>query len=210
MSFQLFPRWALTVAILLPSVGLAQEKAKLVEPKEQIKFEQDKAQAHMKELEERMFELAQLIRESQPDDSARLIMGVQKAREHLIAEQMGEAAALLTDLKLDRASDEQKQVIEKLEELKRLLLSADISLEVKLAQLRKLREARLSLAKLKEAENAQLKATEDELKKSSPPSEFQNLEPAEKRNQRQADDLEQLVRPGPGRRRGTAHPRQGR
>ena len=82
-------RMAMAIALLLPTFSLAQEKAKAVEPKEQIKFEQDKAQAHMKELEERMFELAQLIRDSQPDDSARLIMGVQKAREHLIAEQMG-------------------------------------------------------------------------------------------------------------------------
>ena len=194
MSNTLLTRLVMAIALLLPSFGLAQEKAIPVEPKEQIKFEQDKAQAHMKELEERMFELAQLIRESQPDDSARLIMGVQKAREHLIAEQMGEAAALLTSLKLDQASDEQKQVIEKLEELKRLLLTADIGLEVKLAQLRKLREARLSLAKLKEAETTQAKATDEQLKKSATPAEMKNLEPTEKRNQRQADDLEQLVK----------------
>ena len=197
-------RMAMAIALLLPTFSLAQEKAKAVEPKEQIKFEQDKAQAHMKELEERMFELAQLIRDSQPDDSARLIMGVQKAREHLIAEQMGEAAALLTDLNLDRATNEQKQVIEKLEELKRLLLTADISLEVKLAQLRKLREARLSLAKLKEAEASQAKSTEEQLAKSAPPAEFKNLEPAEKRNQRKADDLEQLVKQFGGLTKGAA------
>jgi len=194
MSQSVLRRIVLAVVLLLPGYSGAQEKAKTVEPKEQIKFEQDKAQAHMKELEERMFELAKLIRESQPDDSARLIMGVQKAREHLIAEQMGEAAILLTDLKLDQATDQQKEVIEKLEELKRLLLTADIGLEVKLAQLRKLREARETLAKLKEAEKSQQKSTEDELAKAAPPGEFKNLEPTEKRNQRKADDLEQLVK----------------
>ncbi len=194
MSQGVLRRIVLAVALLLPGFAFAQEKAKPVEPKEQIKFEQDKAQAHMKELEERMFELAKLIRESQPDDSARLLMGVQKAREHLIAEQMGEAATLLTSLKLDQATDQQKEVITKLEELKRLLLTADIGLEVKLAQLRKLREAREQLAKLTEAEKSQLKTTKNELAKDAQPGDFKNLEPTEKRNQRQADDLEQLVK----------------
>ena len=194
MSQSVFRRIVLAVALLLPGVCPAQEKAKPVEPKEQIKFEQDKAQAHMKELEDRMAELAKLIRESQPDDAARLLLGVQKAREHLIAEQMGEAATLLTSLKLDQATDEQKQVIQKLEDLKRLLLTADIGLEVKLEQLRKLREAREQLAKLTAAEKSQLKSTEEALKKDAPPGEVKNLEPSEKRNQRQADDLEQLVK----------------
>ncbi len=184
----------LAVALLLPSVSFAQEKAKPVEVKDQIKFDQDKAQAHMRELEERMYELAKLIRESQPDDSARLIMGVQKAREHLIAEQMGEAANLLSELKLDQATDQQKEIIEKLNELKKLLLTADIGLQLKLEQLRKLKEAREQLAKLTEAEKAQLKSTQDELQKEAQPGDFKNLEPSEKRNQRQADDLEQLVK----------------
>jgi cytochrome c556 len=204
MSQSVLRNIALALALLLPSLGLAQEKAKPVEQKEQIKFEQDKAQAHMKELEERMFELAKLIRDSQPDDSARLLMGVQKAREHLIAEQMGEAATLLTSLKLDQATEEQKQVIEKLEELKKLLLTADIGLEVKLEQLRKLLEAREELAKLTEAEQSQLKSTEEGLKKEAPPGDFKTLEPSEKRNQRQADDLEQLVKEFGGLTKGAA------
>ena len=204
MSQSLLRKIALALVLLLPGFGLAQEKAKPVERKEQIKFEQDKAQAHMKELEERMFELAKLIRESQPDDSARLLMGVQKAREHLIAEQMGEAAQLLTSLKLDQATDEQKQVIEKLEELKKLLLTADIGLQVKLEQLRKLLEAREQLAKLTEAEQAQLKSTEDGMKKEAPPGEFKAMEPSEKRNERKADDLEQLVKEFGGLTKGAA------
>ena len=204
MSQSVLCRMALALVLLLPGFGLAQEKAKSVEPKEQIKFEQDKAQAHMKELEERMYELAKLIRDSQPDDSARLLLGVQKAREHLIAEQMGEAAVLLTSLKLDQATEEQKQVIEKLEELKKLLLSADIGLEVKLEQLRKLIAAREQLAKLTEAEQSQLKSTEEGLKKEAAPGDFKAMEPSEKRNQRQADDLEQLVKEFGGLTKGAA------
>ena len=204
MSQSVLRRIVLALVLLLPGFGLAQEKAKPVEAKEQIKFEQDKAQAHMKELEERMYELAKLIRDSQPDDSARLLMGVQKAREHLIAEQMGEAATLLTSLKLDQATDEQKQVIEKLEELKKLLLSADIGLEVKLEQLRKLIEAREELAKLTEAEQSQLKSTEEGMKNAAPPGDFKTMEPSEKRNQRKADDLEQLVKEFGGLTKGAA------
>lgn len=199
-------RFSLVVIVLLcPAAGVspvvsftgasyAQEKPEEVKPQEQIKFEQDKAQAHMKELEERMFELAKLIRESQPDDSARLLMGVQRAREHLIAERMGEAATLLTALKLEQAVDEQRDVIDKLEEIKKLLLTADIGLEVKLEQLRKLREAREGLSKLAEAEKSQLKSTEAELSSGGDPTNVKNLEPNERRNQRKADDLEQLIK----------------
>ncbi len=194
MSHRVWHSMVLVVVLLLPSVGRAQEKVKAVEAKDQIKFEQDKAQAHMKELEERMFELAKLIRESQPEDSARLIMGVQKAREHLIAEQMGEAATLLTSLKLEQATDQQKDVIQKLDELKRLLLTADIGLEVKLEQLRKLRESRELLQKIVKSEGEQLQATNELAKTEAKPADFKNLEPAEKRNQRQTDDLEQLVK----------------
>ena len=138
------PRLALLVALPVR----AQEKAEKVEKQDELKFEQDKAQAHMRELEERMFRLANLIRDAQPDDSARLLMGVRKAREHLIADRMQEASTLLASLRLDQATGAQQEIIDQLEELKRLLLSADIDLELKLEQLRKLREARMQLDKL--------------------------------------------------------------
>ena len=190
-----FWSFVMILALLVPGFTGAQEKAKPVDEKERIKFEQDKAQAHMKELEERMFELSKLIRDTQPDDAARLLMGVQKAREHLIAERMGDAATLLNELKLDQATSEQKDVIAKLEDLKKLLLTADIGLELKLKQLKDLKNARAMLAKLVESENQQMKATKDELmKEGAQASDFKNLQPSEQRNQRQADDLEQLIK----------------
>src|SRR4051794_35926091 len=64
------------LAVLLSASLLpAQEKPKEVSPQETIQFEQDKAQAHMRELEQRMFRLAELIRDAQPEDAARLKLG---------------------------------------------------------------------------------------------------------------------------------------
>src|SRR5688500_9125854 len=48
---------------------------------DQVECQQKDASAQFQELEERMFRLAELIRESEPSDSARLLMGVQRARE---------------------------------------------------------------------------------------------------------------------------------
>lgn len=167
----------------------AQEKAAPVETQEQIKFEQDKAQANMRELEERMFSLAKLIREAQPEDSSRLLMGVQKAREFLLVEKMGEAANLLNELKLELAASEQTELLGKLEELKRLLLTSDIDLEMKLQQLRKIRQAREQLAKLIDREQQQKRSTDSE----NDPAKLKDLEQGEKSNQRIGEDLEQRL-----------------
>ena len=110
-----FGGMALWVFLLAALPLVAQEKPEKVEKQDELKFEQDKAQAHMRELEERMFRLANLIREAQPDDSARLLMGVRKAREQLIADHMHEASSLLASLRLDQASGTQQEIIDQLE-----------------------------------------------------------------------------------------------
>ena len=128
-----------------PAVNPAARSDRPVTAEEKIKFEQDKAHAHMRELEGRMFRVAELLRPTQPDDSARLLMGVAKSREQLIVEEMREASELIATLDLNKATAEEKEVIAKLEELKRLLLTNDLDLELKLEQLRKLREAQNAL-----------------------------------------------------------------
>jgi len=112
-----------------------------VTPSDQIQFQQKNIQAQMRELEERMFHLAELIREMEPGDSAKLIMAVRRAREQLIVEQMKEVLELIGTKDLNKASDEQKQVLVKLEELKKVLLAQDLDLQMQLEQLRKLNEA---------------------------------------------------------------------
>jgi hypothetical protein len=166
-----------------------------VTAEEKIKFEQDKAHAHMRELEGRMFRVAELLRPSQPDDSARLLMGVAKSREQLIVEEMREASELIATLDLNKATAEEKEVIAKLEELKRLLLTNDLDLELKLEQLRKLREAQNSLARLTARERQQLAQTEPLANTAkTEPKTLAGLKNNEHRNQRSGEDLEQLVK----------------
>lgn len=151
-----------------------------VKPEEEVKFQQDRAEGHMRELELRMFKLARLLRETQPDDANRLMLGLEKSRDQLIADRMGETGDLLLSLKLNDASTETREIIDSLEELRRLLLSADIDLEIKLEQLRKLREARKNLAKLIEKETDQNKQTDkrDEAKE----KKADDLAKSERRN----------------------------
>jgi len=171
----------------------AQEKPKEVAPQETIQFEQDKAQAHMRELEQRMFRLAELIREAQPEDAARLKLGVERARDTLIADRMLQTSQLLSTLKLEQAASGQKEIIAELEELKRLLLSTDIDLQLKLEQLKKLKEARAKIEALVRKEKVQLndtRAANDANRK----DDFVALKDSEERNKRLGEDLEQMLK----------------
>ena len=159
-----------------------------VTPEQEIKFQQDRAEGHMRELEQRMFKLARMIREAEPDDSARLLMGLQKAREELIADRMREAGDRLLDLKLEAASSDAGAIVESLEELRRMMLSADIDLEIKLEQLKKLREARRKLAKLIDAETEQKAATERRESEAGE-KKSDDLAKQERRNERLNEDI---------------------
>lgn len=194
-----FFQWTLpAICVLAGCVLLAPLHAVETETKvganETIKFKQDKAAANMRELEERMFRLAELIRQLQPEDSARLLMSVQRAREQLIAEQMKDASKLLDSLELDQATEEQKEVLKKLEELKNLLLTTDLDLEIKLEQLRKLQEALEKLEGLIGKEVQQFdQAQEMAARKTQDSDQLQNLEAGEKRNQQAGEQIRELT-----------------
>jgi hypothetical protein len=177
-----------------PVVDPSARSDRPITQEEKIKFEQDKANANMRELEGRMFRVAELLRQTQPDDSARLLMGVARSREQLIVEEMREVADLVATMDLNKATAEQKEVIAKLEELKRLLLTNDLDLELKLAQLRKLREAQDALMKLTARERQQLAQTQPLAGKKNDAKAFTGLKSNEHRNQRSGEDLEQLVK----------------
>src|ERR1041384_7542957 len=108
---------------------------------DQIDFQKKNPAAQMTELQERMYRLAELTREAEPDDAAKLLMAVRKAREQLIIEQMKEVLDLLGRTDLAKAVDEQKAVLIKLEELKKLLLSTNLDLQMQLERLRKMQAA---------------------------------------------------------------------
>ena len=194
-------RFVLTLVALAAIFGFGQPRpgaaddspqaSESVPEQSQIRFEQDRAEAHMRELEMRMFRLAELLKATEPDDASRLRLGVEKAREELIAERMKGAGAMLEELRLAEASGEQEAIIEKLEELRRLLLSIDIDLELKLEQLKRLREAQRLLESLIDRESDQ----KDQTAKAEKSGEARKAETAkalsetEDRNKRLSDDL---------------------
>lgn len=126
----------LTVASIAVPVRAADEAK--VSPTDQVQFLQRQISAQMQELQDRMFRLAETTRAMEPDDSAKLILAVQRAREELIVEQMKDVIEALGRSDLNKAGDEQRQVLAKLEALKQLLLSGDLDLQAQLEQLRKL------------------------------------------------------------------------
>jgi hypothetical protein len=128
------------VALLLPLAAVLAD-APVVKQQDQIEFRQKTVEAQMQELQERMYRLGEMTREAEPDDSARLLMAVRKAREGLIIEQMKEVLDVIERNDLGRASEDQTQVIAKLEELKKLLTTTDLDLELQLQRLRDLNKA---------------------------------------------------------------------
>src|SRR4051812_24296051 len=71
---------AMTMALIFSSPARG-EKFSADKPEDQLSFQQKTIQAQMQELQERMFHRAELTREMEPGDSAKLIMAVRKARE---------------------------------------------------------------------------------------------------------------------------------
>jgi hypothetical protein len=112
-----------------------------VTEEEKVQFQQKGVGAMMEELQERMFRLAEMIRAAEPEDSAKLLMAVRRAREQLIVEQIKDVVAQLGNQDLGKATEEQKQILLKLEELKKLLLSTEMDLAMQIARLRQLQAA---------------------------------------------------------------------
>jgi hypothetical protein len=130
-----------------PLLAASDSASPAVSPSEQIQFQQKTVEAQMQELQERMFHLADLTRDTEPDDSSRLIMAVRKAREDLIIEQMRDCVDQLGHVDLSKAADEQEQILAKLNELKKLLTTTDLDLQMQLDKLKKLNEAIAKLDK---------------------------------------------------------------
>lgn len=103
-------------------------------------FRQSEVAAQMTELEERMYRLSEAIKQLEPENSSRLMLGLKFAREELILHQMKETQALLDKLSLGEALTEQKHLMSKLQRLHDMLLSADLDLQMRLERLRQVRE----------------------------------------------------------------------
>ncbi len=87
-----------------------------------------------------MLRLSRALQKLEPENSSRLMLGLKYARDELILFQMQETQAALAKLSLKDASEEQKDLIAKLERLQQLLLSNDLDFEMKLERLRQIRD----------------------------------------------------------------------
>ena len=171
---------------------------------DQVQFQQSNVAAQMQELQERMFRLAELTRQAEPDDSARLILAVKQAREQLIVEQMKDVLDLLGHNDLGKAADDQQQVLVKLEELKQLLLATDLNLQMQLEQLRKLQaaikklDAAIAEEKREHAQTGQLATTQPATRPVIQPSTaaptFAKLQQDQQQNRKDTDAVTQTAK----------------
>lgn len=157
-------------------------------------FQNDRARQHMLELEERMFKLADMLKESQPDDAQRLIMGVERSRGELVVQRMASVSELIGGLELTEASTKVADIIGELQQIKKLLLSVDLELALKLEQLRKINAAIKELDKI-EKQEAQNQAQSDKLAQQGEPNAaaMKGVGDAEGRNQESTDRLSDKV-----------------
>jgi hypothetical protein len=135
-----------------PKDNLGQRRDGEVGRNEELGFFQSKVSAQMSELEERMFRLSDALKQLEPENASRLLIGLKYAREELIQLQMKEIQASLASKKYNDAIAEQKELLAKLRRLEQLLLSPDLDFQLQLERLRLMRDLirRLDAAILEE------------------------------------------------------------
>ncbi len=144
-----------------PAAAGADDSAPKAKEGDVLSFRESEVAAEMTELEERMFRLSEAIRQLEPENSSRLMLGLKFAREELILHQMKETQKLLDELSLGEASAEQKHLVTKLQRLHDLLLSTDLDLQMRLERLRQLREIIRRLDKVIQEEEREQRLTKD-------------------------------------------------
>ena len=121
-----------------------------------IGFTQENVSAQMTELEERMFRLSEALASLEPENASRLRLALKFSREELILGQMKETQKLLKDAQLSKAETEVRELLAKLEHLRRLLLAEDLDFQMKLARLRQMRETLGQLERIINEEKREL------------------------------------------------------
>ena len=119
-----------------------------VTDRDEIGFTQENVAARMTELEERMFRLSEALQNLEPENASRLKLALKFSREELILQQMKETQQLLKDAELSKAETEVREMLAKLDHLRRLLLAEDLDFQMKLARLRQLRETANQLERI--------------------------------------------------------------
>src|SRR5262249_20649515 len=123
-------------------------KAPAVSDRDAIGFTQQNVAAQMNELEERMFRLAEALRSLEPENASRLKLALKFSREESILRQMKQTQDLLRQAQLSQAETEVRELLAKLEHLRKVLLAEDLDFQMKLARLRQMRETLSKLERI--------------------------------------------------------------
>ena len=150
----------LSMLFVLGAPCLAQPEEEM-DIKERLKFQQKRTLQQMEELEDRMFQLSEKIRQVAPDNAARLVLALQRSREELIVEEMGHVNKLIESEKLKEAEELQRRVIFRLKELRELLLSTELDLLLKLKRLRQMNKALRAMEDLSKEQEGLKEETEE-------------------------------------------------
>jgi hypothetical protein len=105
-------------------------KAPAVSDRDTIGFTQENVAAQMTELEERMFRLSEALASLEPENASRLRLALRFSREELILGQMKETQKLLKEARLAKAETEVRELLAKLEHLRRLLVAEELDLQM--------------------------------------------------------------------------------
>jgi hypothetical protein len=160
-----------------------------VSDRDAIEFTQENVAAQMSELEERMFRLSEALRSLEPENASRLKLALKFSREELILQQMKESQKLLKEAQLARAETEVREMLAKLEHLRRLLLAEDLDFQMKLARLRQMRETLGQLERIIQEENRELAWSRGAKEAKAPKADFEKSEKDQARNREAADTL---------------------
>jgi len=131
-------------------------KTGAVSDRDSIGFTQENVASQMTELEERMFRLSEALASLEPENASRLRLALKFSREELILQQMKESQKLLREAQLSKAETEVRELLAKLEHLRRLLLAEDLDFQMKLARLRQMRETLGQLERIIKEERREL------------------------------------------------------
>jgi len=138
-------RWAtIGLAVLLWTPG----GRGAAPPPTPLGIRQKALRQRVREMEETLVRLAEALRESEPENAERLLRAARLSKEMLVGNKMADIARLLDQSKLETATREQRQVIEDLARLVRVLTEETTAEERRRRRIRQLEAWRKKLEEL--------------------------------------------------------------
>ena len=117
--------WSILLAILLAIGGSSIRAADPVKPKDDLSLQQQQIRRDYERFERSLLEAAEHLRRKEPEQSDILDRAREKSQEQALLGEMEKVAIELKQNQTGAASDRQRQVIERMEEILQLLQSED-------------------------------------------------------------------------------------